>query len=445
MEERKAVVLAGGGSRGAYQIGVWKALRELDYRYTIVTGTSVGALNGAMMTVGDWEQSEQIWSQISTEKILDYTPEGDISSARVQKKALKAFLHRVIKERSIDQTPLKGLLSQVIDVNKIYDSPVDFGLVTLTYPKLQPVQLFKEQIPKEHFIDYLMASSAFFPAMRAYPIENQKFIDGGYYDSMPVQMAIDHGATQVVAVNLNALGIHREVKNPEVPVITVEPREDLGFVLFFHEDFARANMRRGYWDTMKAFGKYAGWLYTFDPDSFGRQEEAFAAFCHITAEKVLPSTKGGELRYRHLAGILTRKMVRETSAQTVANSLLIPAAEIAGKVLGISPLEWYRKDRFDQEVGKQLEEAEGMELPAETEFRKLLETVKDEKKLARFLLHELLALSGESAGGKTLLLFAAEFAPRALLTAVYAAFGSTFCVEPPRLETENAGLPLEEG
>lgn len=46
---KRAIVLSGGGARGAYQIGVWKALRELNIKYDIITGTSVGALNGALM------------------------------------------------------------------------------------------------------------------------------------------------------------------------------------------------------------------------------------------------------------------------------------------------------------------------------------------------------------------------------------------------------------
>ena len=45
----KAIVLSGGGSKGSYQIGAWKALRKLKINYDIVTGTSVGALNGALM------------------------------------------------------------------------------------------------------------------------------------------------------------------------------------------------------------------------------------------------------------------------------------------------------------------------------------------------------------------------------------------------------------
>ena len=45
----RAIVLSGGGSKGSYQIGVWKALRKLKIDYDIVTGTSVGALNATFM------------------------------------------------------------------------------------------------------------------------------------------------------------------------------------------------------------------------------------------------------------------------------------------------------------------------------------------------------------------------------------------------------------
>ena len=60
--EKKAVVLSGGGSRGAYQVGVWKALRKLHYRYKIVTGTSVGALNGTLMVQNDYFKTMEKYS-----------------------------------------------------------------------------------------------------------------------------------------------------------------------------------------------------------------------------------------------------------------------------------------------------------------------------------------------------------------------------------------------
>ena len=53
---KRAIVLSGGGTKGAYELGVWKALREKETEFHIVTGTSIGAINGAMMCTGDYEK-----------------------------------------------------------------------------------------------------------------------------------------------------------------------------------------------------------------------------------------------------------------------------------------------------------------------------------------------------------------------------------------------------
>lgn len=52
------IVLAGGGGRGAYQIGCWKKLKELGLdRFSVISGTSVGALNAALIAAGDVPQA----------------------------------------------------------------------------------------------------------------------------------------------------------------------------------------------------------------------------------------------------------------------------------------------------------------------------------------------------------------------------------------------------
>ena len=61
---KTAIVLAGGGSRGAYQIGVWKALREMGIDYQLVTGTSVGALNGVLMVQQEYDKALAVWEDI---------------------------------------------------------------------------------------------------------------------------------------------------------------------------------------------------------------------------------------------------------------------------------------------------------------------------------------------------------------------------------------------
>lgn len=65
------LVLAGGGGKGAYEIGVWKALRETGkIKIGAVSGTSVGALNAVLFAVGDYESAEDIWMHIDMDKIL---------------------------------------------------------------------------------------------------------------------------------------------------------------------------------------------------------------------------------------------------------------------------------------------------------------------------------------------------------------------------------------
>lgn len=61
------LVLEGGGGKGAYQIGVWQALRELgiEDHIRVIAGTSVGALNAALFLQGDLRRAKDLWFQIS--------------------------------------------------------------------------------------------------------------------------------------------------------------------------------------------------------------------------------------------------------------------------------------------------------------------------------------------------------------------------------------------
>ena len=79
---KTAIVLAGGGSRGAYQIGVWKALREMGIDYQLVTGTSVGALNGVLMVQQEYDKALAVWENISSQQVLGDMLEGTADCAR---------------------------------------------------------------------------------------------------------------------------------------------------------------------------------------------------------------------------------------------------------------------------------------------------------------------------------------------------------------------------
>ena len=67
---KRALVLSGGGSRGAYQCGVWQAMEELGMGIDIVAGVSVGAINGAMVVQGDVIKTANLWRQMETLSLI---------------------------------------------------------------------------------------------------------------------------------------------------------------------------------------------------------------------------------------------------------------------------------------------------------------------------------------------------------------------------------------
>ena len=110
MDERsapcKALVLAGGGARGSYQVGVWRALMELDWHPQIITGTSVGSLNGAMFVLDQYETARDMWLAIRSKDVMEL-PEEDADLS-----ALHQFLRSVVKAGGMDVTPLEEIVER---------------------------------------------------------------------------------------------------------------------------------------------------------------------------------------------------------------------------------------------------------------------------------------------------------------------------------------------
>lgn len=163
----------------------------------------------------------------------------------------------------MDIKPLEDNLSKSLNIKKFYKSNVDYGIVLVKLPNFQEITLTKKEIPKNQLKDYIIASATCFPVFKKKEIGNDTYIDGGYQDNLPINLAIEMGATEVIAVDLHAFGIKKKVDAKDVKIKTISPRNDLGSFLVFHRDVARRNIRFGYNDTMKVFKKLDGDKYTF--------------------------------------------------------------------------------------------------------------------------------------------------------------------------------------
>ena len=263
MKERKtALVLSGGGSRGGYQCGVWQALEELGIQIDIVVGVSVGAINGSMVVQGDSIKTANLWREMETDMIFDV--EEELTLPDVAKE--------MIRNQGVGSTGLQKLLHEYVDEDVIRRAPVDFGLEVVELPSFKPHFLWKEDIPEGQLADFITASASVFPAIHAHRIGDKLYADGGYEDVCPAFMALEKGATDVIAVYLSALGRYRPDRLEQVPNLTmIKSKWDLGDVLSFDKTRSKRLIRLGWLDTMKTFDIFDGEYYTFVKGSFDKR------------------------------------------------------------------------------------------------------------------------------------------------------------------------------
>lgn len=351
---KRALVFSGGGGRGGYEIGVWQALRELGLEIHITAGTSVGAINACMVCTGDFEQMKHIWESVETNMIFDIGSESRYNEDKTEviRNTIDFMGIPVGEAISFAKQTLTGgagssglvsIIANNLDVEKFYASPVEYGLVTAQLPSMKGHYLFKEDIPKEKIRDYVLASASCFPAAKYTEIDGMKLVDGGFADNLPVKMALEKGATEIIAVDLEAVGV---VKNEDIELakqqadkfIYITSKWDLGNFLCFDPQVNIRNMALGRLDGMKALGHLDGIWYTFEKDTIPakaiRRADSAARVFDLDPltvysrqslnEALIPKIRISEASREKQKQILTRPIARKlsgTAAPEIAAAL----------------------------------------------------------------------------------------------------------------------------
>ena len=261
---KRALVLSGGGYRGAYECGAWQALREMNIRLDAVYGTSIGAINAALVAQGDLDVAVKLWETIrlnqivSTEEGEEFTVERMVS----RKRDLIPFLVENAKNFLMDITPLENLMRETLDEGRVRASGMELGMMITRVPQLSAFEARLSDIPQGRLFDYLLASASCFPIFPLKQIDGEYCMDGGYADNMPLAMAIADGADEIVAVDIHPQPVHPEYGC--MPFLKqIHPLHDLGGFMDFNPQLLRRSRLMGYYDTMKAYGRFDGIRYTF--------------------------------------------------------------------------------------------------------------------------------------------------------------------------------------
>ncbi len=285
-----ALVFSGGGGRGAYEIGVWKALSDLGFKIKGVYGSSVGSINGTGIIMEDYKKVRDLWFDISYLSVMDLSQaEENLLRGDFTKLSFEDYI-TIIKDfwsdKGIDVTPLRKLLTNIISEEEVRASDIDYGLVIFSVSKLEPIMVYIEQIPEGELIDYILAS-ANFPLFKRAEIKGETLIDGGVYSNVPIEMAVKKGFQNIVVVDIafqspiDILNLIKQKYYNSSNITIIKPERQYGSFLTFEKEISEKYLIEGYLDTMKTYGQIQGVKYYI----YGSEDIIREMFNSLSAEK----------------------------------------------------------------------------------------------------------------------------------------------------------------
>ena len=358
------IVLEGGGAKGAYQIGAWKALREAGIRIKGIAGASVGSLNGALICMDDLEKAEEIWKNIEYSRVMDVSDETIKALKRKDFKALnmQEILNsgvQIIKDGGFDVTPLKNLIAEVVgDESRIRES--DRELFAVTYSVSEHRELAVDvRKGEEGSVKDMLLASAYFMAFKNEKLGGKRYRDGGGLNNVPLGVLLDKGYEDIIVIRIYGWGFDSEkvTKIPEgVNVYHIAPRQDLGGILEFDKKQSRKNMTLGYYDAKRFLYGLAGRIYYIDapgsePYYFDKMMSELELLKIYVEEDLDQETRESLNGYRMFTETLFPRMAEEFKLKEDWNyrDLYIAILEDLAKRLKINRFQIYTVDRL---IGK---------------------------------------------------------------------------------------------
>lgn len=186
VEASNALVLSGGGAKGAWEAGVASALILGGFPIQLVAGSSAGALNAAMIADGRLDRLEQLWRTVTREDVYALRPSVFFAGL------LPGWLTLLVLDRAgslFDAGPLRRLISDSIDLDRVRDSPVRVVVTTTDLARRQR-RLFDNRTLS---LDALMAATAVPGAFPPVEVNGELLVDGGLTGRAPILEALEVG------------------------------------------------------------------------------------------------------------------------------------------------------------------------------------------------------------------------------------------------------------
>lgn len=337
-----ALVLGGGGAKGAYEVGAIAALDELGIKAGSVFGTSVGALHAAMYAQGSMDAAAALWDNI---RLSDVVSEESLAIADDAEnifdhpEKLLEFITRYAQKKGVDVSPLMDILHKLIDEDKIRRSGVHLGIVTTRFPSLAMVEKRLEEMETGSLIDWLMASASCFPIFPMKQVGGDRYIDGGFCDNTPVEMAVRSGARDIVAIDIGKHRSHTQYdRRPNITYIRTS--QPLGGLLTLDSALSSRNRILGYNDVMRAFGRMRGVSYSFDAvDAQALYARAQDYVIHLTQLETSMCHSNALTRTREIGAPFFSLLEEDLPEKADCIDYLLRGCELCAQIAEVNPAQ----------------------------------------------------------------------------------------------------------
>lgn len=373
MSKEYGLVLEGGGAKGAYQIGAWKALVEAGVKICAVAGTSVGALNGALICMGDVQKAETLWENIAYSKVMDVDDKvmEELFGNHLKAQEIVKEFTRIVGNKGADVTPLKQLISENIDEDYIRNGSIKLYLLTFSISDMKELDIDVQEEPNGMLEDYLLASS-YLPVFKNERLHGKIYMDGGMINNVPLNCLVERGYKDIISIRIFGIGREKKVKlSEDTTVLTIAPRVNLGNILEFDSKKSRRNIKIGYLDAMRVIYGLKGMIYYIEQ----KEEECYYLNQLVNLEKdvcdfLLSAYKSdlidascqirGLIESVYPSIALELKLEKDWNYQTLYLSMM----EATAKILRIQKYKIYTVDEMKKEIVERVSKEGYDQLPA---------------------------------------------------------------------------------
>ena len=231
-----ALILSGGGAKGAYEAGVAATLIERGVSIRLVAGSSAGALNAAMLADGRVDRLEALWRGLTRERV--YALRGSVFFAGL----LPGWLTLLALDQAgslFDPQPLRELIESSLDLDRVRASSTRLLVVTADVARREQ-RLFDNRTVT---VDALMAAAAVPGAFPPVRVDGDLLVDGGLVGRAPVLEALAEGTPLARALVVMGYADGERGQPPTTLRQTVEEAFEMSMIYQIRRDTELARLK----------------------------------------------------------------------------------------------------------------------------------------------------------------------------------------------------------